>query len=117
MQRHALLAPTVALGLLASVALQPVPAQTGNGNALPVKGQRLSQESLRQFHLHSARAGDQRLALAGRNKMGMNKDSVNANTVQAYDTVPYWTDQFVVPGYDSNGNYQTNWPYSLVGTL
>ena len=108
---------SLALGLLAFIASQTVPAQTGDGNVLPGRGQRLSQESMKSFQLRSVPTGDLRPARAGWSKIGLNNESVNANTVQAYDTVPYWTDQFIVPGYDSNGNYQTNWPYTMVGTL
>jgi hypothetical protein len=31
------------------------------------------------------------------------------------DTVVNWSDQFYSPGYDSNGNPQSIWPYTMVG--
>ncbi len=34
----------------------------------------------------------------------------------AFDTIPFWSGQFTTPGFDSGGNPQSRWPYTMVGT-
>jgi hypothetical protein len=31
------------------------------------------------------------------------------------DSIVNWTDKFVTPGFDDHGNFQTDWPYTMVG--
>lgn len=35
--------------------------------------------------------------------------------IPGIDTIVNWSDQFVSPGFDSNGNPQSVWPYTMVG--
>jgi hypothetical protein len=35
--------------------------------------------------------------------------------VPGIDSIANWSDQFISPGYDSNGNAQSVWPYTMVG--
>jgi hypothetical protein len=35
--------------------------------------------------------------------------------IQGIDSIVNWSDQFISPGYDSNGNPQSVWPYTMVG--
>ena len=50
---------------------------------------------------------------------GATKNSVIKNAATSgtpgIDSVVNWSDQFTSPGYDSNGNAQSVWPYTMVG--
>jgi hypothetical protein len=55
-------------------------------------------------------------------RVGMDKPGVHGVTpaatvgIPGVDTVENWSDQFVFPGFDSAGNPQSVWPYTMVGT-
>lgn len=52
-------------------------------------------------------------------KYGATKNGVKAaavsSSIPGIDSIVNWSDQFTSPGYDSNGNPQSVWPYTMVG--
>ena len=51
-------------------------------------------------------------------RMGAAGKALNAASsgVPGIDSLANWSDQFVYPGYDGNGNAQSVWPYTMVGS-
>jgi hypothetical protein len=41
--------------------------------------------------------------------------SAMSSGIPGIDSIVNWSDQFISPGYDSNGNPQSVWPYTMVG--
>jgi hypothetical protein len=49
---------------------------------------------------------------------GVTKNGVKAavsSSIPGIDSIVNWSDEFISPGYDSNGNPQSVWPYTMVG--
>jgi hypothetical protein len=44
------------------------------------------------------------------------KTSAATSGLPGVDSVANWSDRFITPGFDSNGNPQSVWPYTMVGT-
>src|ERR1700694_892987 len=63
---------------------------------------------LQNVHPHTARAGS---AADGGGVLG----SRSNGSVLGVDSVVNWSSYFYEPGFDSNGNLQFTWPYTMVG--
>jgi hypothetical protein len=63
---------------------------------------------------HTARSSDA-IVQFGTHKGGGIKAAATVG-IPGVDTLVNWSDQFVTPGYDYNGNFQSVWPYTMVGT-
>ncbi len=50
----------------------------------------------------------------GATKNGGVKAAVSSG-IPGIDSIVNWSDQFIYPGYDGNGNPQSVWPYTMVG--
>jgi hypothetical protein len=81
-----------------------------------VESKKLPTSFLMKVVPRTARAGD-RITAFGRTK-GNAGTAKNAATsgLPGVDSVQNWSDQFVTPGFDSNGSPQSVWPYTMVGT-
>jgi hypothetical protein len=100
---------TVAWMLLAFAAASPSIAQKGaTSQILPAK-------SLQYMPLRSKHGLEMLSKLAtARHTTLQALSSVRIGT-PGVDTVINWSDRFYAAGYDSNGNPQTVWPYTMVG--
>ncbi len=56
----------------------------------------------------------QNLKRYGASKNGGIQSAVSSG-IPGIDSIVNWSDQFISPGYDSNGNPQSVWPYTMVG--
>jgi hypothetical protein len=91
-------------------------ADGASSQNLTVSDRRLPADFLKQFKLRSAHSAEVRTALADRNKNGFNRNTSSVSSTQpGIDSVATWSDQFIVPGYDENGNAQSFWPFTMVG--
>ena len=89
---------------LGSIAL----AQTTNIESFKLPDTFLNTVTPRTAHADEARA------LTGASKHGVK--SFATTGLPGVDTLTNWSDQFTAAGYDNNGNPQSVWPYTMVGT-
>jgi len=69
--------------------------------------------ALRQMKAHSA-SGDAIAKFATAKHSGISTAAATTGT-PGVDSLANWSDSFTAPGFDSNGNPQSVWPYTMVG--
>jgi len=92
-------------------------------NAAGVDPSRIKPISILQTAKHANAHSSSALVKSGTNKAyaiaydgsGRNQSSTVSVGLPGIDTLPNWSDQFTSPGYDSNGNAQSVWPYTMLG--
>jgi len=81
-----------------------------------IESRKLPSSFLKGVKARTALAGDS-ISTFGNNKNGgKGKSSTVTIGLPGVDSIVNWSDQFIAPGFDSNGNPQTVWPYTMVGT-
>ena len=103
--------PLVVLALLFCGSVSSTFAQTSQGiqNAILPAG------FLKQVNPHTAHRGEIEAKL-GLKFAGNGPTSAAATSgLSGFDTITNFSDQFMTPGFDDNGNPQSVWPYTMVG--
>lgn len=63
----------------------------------------------------STRASSDNLVNAGTTKPSAGPKNSATVGLPGVDSLANWSDQFIAPGFDSNGNPQSVWPFTMVG--
>ena len=81
-----------------------------------IESKKLPSSFLKRVVPRTAHAGDS-IAAFGRTKRNGGKANTSAaiSGLPGVDSVASWSDQFITPGFDFNGNPQSVWPYTMVG--
>src|SRR5882724_8543992 len=78
-----------------------------------IQSKKLPLSLLRKMNPHAAHSNAS-FAKVGQAKKSLISTAATSG-IPGIDSVVNWSDQFTAPGFDSNGNAQSVWPYTMVG--
>src|SRR5882724_8679723 len=100
----------IGLATLLSAALTTTTAFAQNA---AIQSKKLPLSLLRKMSPHAAHSNAS-FAKVGQAKKSLMSTAATSG-IPGVDSVVNWSDQFTSPGFDSNGNPQSVWPYTMVG--
>src|SRR5882724_3030661 len=100
----------IGLATLLSAALTTTTAFAQNA---AIQSKKLPLSLLRKMSPHAAHSNAS-FAKVGQAKKSLISTAATSG-IPGIDSVVNWSDQFTAPGFDSNGNAQSVWPYTMVG--
>jgi len=80
-----------------------------------IQSKKLPASMLRKMKPRTARSSDTLARLGATKRSGIGVAAATVGT-PGVDSLANWTDQFTAPGFDPNGNPQSVWTYTMVGT-